>query len=470
MLRFDPSGAVHPEYGVTGEQLKAIYPRLSALRYELIEAEPQHDANGQTPSSDVRLDTSFYGLPKQQLDAYRQFRESSPLGRVFKVANSQMDMVDAVVVVGAGGCYAGPLAIMDACCDPYHNELRRGPRGGKPRMYFAGYHFDNDAAQSLLSRIGAGGYGDTDVDMRWALVVNSKGGETLEMAASFRQLLAALQLNLKRDDLKLLPRLVVPVTGAAGRLHDLVTAMGCEEIFFVPDGVNGRFSVLSPVGLLPAAMLGHDIVKLLEGAVAMNQHFESAPADKNVILQYVAINHLIEKHQGKTIRALSVWSQALASVGKWHEQLLAGSNGKLGLGATPLTIINPSDLHGRHQQHQHGRNDKIFHNLIVEQVRTDPLPVGTSEHNHDLLDDLAEMDLPDILATALRSTNETLHTEGRPTTNIVLPTINTYVLGQLFQMLMIATVLESRLLDNNPYDQPAIEQYKTNLAFNLGRN
>ncbi|MGV3483117.1 MAG: glucose-6-phosphate isomerase, partial [Planctomycetaceae bacterium] len=361
-------------------------------------------------------------------------------------------------------------AIMDACCDPYHNELGRGPRGGKPRMYFAGNDFDNDAAQALLSRIAAGGYGETDAERRWAVVVNSIGGETLEMAASFRQWLGALRAHLGSEDASLLTRLVVPVTGSSGRLHELGTAMGCEEVFIVPEGLGGRFSVLSPVGLIPAAMLGLDIVKLLEGAIAMNEHFESTPPHKNVVLQYVAINHLIEQHQGKTIRVLSVWTQALESVGKWYEQLVAGSHGKLGLGVTPLTAVNTSDLHGRHQQHQHGRNDKIFHNLVVERIRTDPLPVGPSDHNHDALDHLAEMDLPDILSVALRSTNETLHAEGRPTTEIVLPVIDTHVLGQLFQMLMIATANEGRLVNVNPYDQPGVEQYKAKMALTLGRN
>ena len=137
---------------------------------------------------------------------------------------------------------------------------------------------------------------------------------------------------------------------------------------------------------------------------------------------------------------------------------------------TPLTTVNTSDLHGRHQQHQHGPNDKIFHNFIVERVRTDPLPVGKSDFNQDTLDDLAQTDLPDILSAAFRATNDMLHAQGRPTTDIILPTIDTYVLGQLFQMLMIATVIESRLLEIDPYDQPGVEQYKSNLALNLGRN
>ncbi len=133
---------------------------------------------------------------------------------------------------------------------------------------------------------------------------------------------------------------------------------------------------LSSVGLMPAAMLGLDCIKLLEGAVAMNEHFKTAPFEENVVLQYVAVNHLLAQHRDKTIRVMSVWSKALESVGLWYDQLLAESNGKEGLGVTPLTTINTRDLHSRHQQHQQGRNDKVFNNVIVENYRSDHLAVG----------------------------------------------------------------------------------------------
>ena len=166
---------------------------------------------------------------------------------------------------------------------------------------------------------------------------------------------------------------------------------------------------------------------------------------------------------------MSVWSKALEAVGLWHDQLLAESNGKDGLGVTPLTTVNTRDLHSRHQQHQQGNNDKVFNNLIVENYRTDHLSVGQSPRNQDLLDDLADRTLPEIMGAAIKGTNDALHQDGRPTNDILLPGIDTYVLGQLFQMLMIATVVEGRLLGVNPYGQPGVEQYKQNMNKNLGR-
>jgi glucose-6-phosphate isomerase len=469
LLRFDASGSIHPEFGITQEQLDELTPQLEALRSEMVEIDRQQYDCGEIPSEKDPLDARFFWLPEEQLAAYERDREQSELGRIFKVANGMHDEIDAVAVLGIGGSYMGARAMMDACCDPFHNELSRGSRGSKPRVYFEGNNVDNDASSALLSRLAAGGYGETAAENRWAIVVISKSGGTMETAVAFRQFLAALECSLGADAEKWLSRLVVPVTGESGKLHDLATELGCSEIFNVPDGVGGRFSVLSAVGLMPAAFLGLDCMQLLEGAVAMNEHFKTAPVSENVVLQYVAVNHLLHVHRQKTIRVMSVWSKALESVGLWYDQLLAESNGKDGLGVTPLTTVNTRDLHSRHQQHQQGRNDKVFNNIIVENYRSDHLGVGNSDRNQDTLNDIADKTLPEIMSAAIQGTNDALHEDGRPTTNLILPSINTHTLGQLFQMLMIATVIEGRLLGVNPYGQPGVEQYKRNMNKNLGR-
>lgn len=469
LLRFDPSGSINSEFGITQDQIDAVADQLTALQSEMVETDRSQYDSGDIPGGKQPLDARFFWLPEEQLAAYEKDRESSELGRVFKVANGLHDEIDAVAVLGIGGSYMGARAMMDACCDPYHNELTRGARGSKPRMYFEGNNVDNDASAALLHRLAAGGYGDSAPEKRFAIVVISKSGGTMETAVAFRQFLSALECSLGADAAKELERLVIPVTGKSGKLHELATSIGCEEIFSVPDGVGGRFSVLSSVGLVPAAMLGLDCIKLLEGAVAMNEHFKSAPFQENVVLQYVAVNHLLAKHREKTIRVMSVWSKALESVGLWHDQLLAESNGKEGLGVTPLTTLNTRDLHSRHQQHQQGRNDKVFNNVIVENYRGDHLAVGNSDRNQDSLNDIADRTLPEIMDAAIKGTNDALHEDGRPTTDIILPTIDTHVLGQLFQMLMIATVIEGRALRINPYGQPGVEQYKRNMNKNLGR-
>lgn len=468
LLRFDPSGAIDPNFGITESSISELLPSLDEIRNNVVEEDPEQYGSGNIPVEKQPLDARFSWLPSEILGNYRKDPEKSELARIFNTANRLHDEVDAIAVLGIGGSYMGAKALMDALCHPYHNELPRGGRGSKPRMYFEGNNVDNDASRALLERLSTGGYGDDAAESKWAICVISKSGGTMETAVAFRQFLDALRKDLG-DQQDLLPKFVVPVTGESGKLHDLATALGCSELFSVPDGVGGRFSVLSAVGLLPAAMLGIDCVQLLEGAIAMNEHFASAPPEENVVLKYVAVNHLLEKERGATIRVLSAWSKSLESIGLWYDQLLAESLGKEKLGATPLTTVNTRDLHSRHQQHQQGRTDKVFNNLIVDQYRSDPLRVGHSDLNQDGLNDIADKALPEIMSAAIKGTNDALHEDGRPTTNIVLPAVEPHTIGQLLQMLMLATVVEGRLLGINPYGQPGVEQYKKNMNKNLGR-
>ena len=285
----------------------------------------------------------------------------------------------------------------------------------------------------------------------------SKSGGTLETASAFRQFLAELEKLVGADELA---HYVVPVTGASGKLASLADAIGCKNRFLVPDGVGGRFSVLSAVGLLPAAILGIDVVALLEGAAAMNGQFRTQPLGSNPVLDYVAVNHLLEKEQGVTTRVLCVWTKSLESAGFWYDQLLAESLGKAEQGALPLTCVNSRDLHSRAQQHQEGTRDKVINNVTLDSWRCDPLPIGTSDRDQDQLNQLADKTLPDVMAAAIAGTKLAYKEDNRPTTDIVLPAADEASLGQLFQMLMLATVLEGRLIGINPYGQDGVEKYK----------
>jgi len=215
--------------------------------------------------------------------------------------------------------------------------------------------------------------------------------------------------------------------------------------------------------LLPAALLGLDVVKLLEGAAAMTDRFESAPQGSNPVLDYVAVCHLMEELRGANIRVLSCWSKGLEAAGLWYDQLLSESLGKHEKGATPITVVNTRDLHSRGQQHQEGRRDKLITNVIVDHVRRDRLAIGKSELDQDQLNSLADKTLPDIMSAAIQGTNQAYAEVGRPTTNLHLPRADEPAMGQLFQMFMLATALEGRLIGINPYGQPGVEAYKKNM-------
>jgi len=460
LLRFDPSGAFNPQYGLQEHDLAALAPALELARREMLQVDEGLYQVGKIPAEKDPLDHGFFEMPEQLL------KEQAELLAIGKATERLKSQVDRVVVLGIGGSYMGAKALLDACCKPYFNELSRQERGGNPRIYFEGNNIDNDASQGLLRLLKSGAKNDGP-EGRWGIVVISKSGETIETAVAFRQYLAALTAACG-GDLAKAAQLVIPVTGKTGRLAKLSTEIGCPEKFPVPDGVGGRFSVLSAVGLVPAALMGLDIARLLQGAVAMNEHFRTAPPEKNVVLQYVGATHLLETRRGANIRVLSVWSKALESAGLWYDQLLAESLGKRHMGATPLTTVNTRDLHSRAQQHQEGKRDKVFTNVIVDHWREPALAIGSSQHDQDKLNQIQTKTLPDLMSAAIQGTNEAYAEDSRQTMDLHLPTTDEYSLGQFFQMLMIATVVEGRLIGINPYGQPGVQKYKANMKRILG--
>jgi glucose-6-phosphate isomerase len=460
-LTYDQRGVMLPGTGLAPEDLSALAPRLEAARRQVLSDVALWHGGGPVPPERQPLDAGFIDLPDRLLADYRQHREASQLGRILAAARRLNELVDRVVLLGIGGSYMGARALFEGCCHPYHNELPRAQRGGHPRIYFDGNNVDNDATQGLLDLFG-GERPAVGVADRWGIVVVSKSGGTLETAVAFRLFLCALRRSCGGDE-KLLARGIVPVTGESGRLFELAKALGCEEMFYIPEGVGGRFSIFTAVGLLPAAILGLDVVKLLEGAAAMNAHFQSAAPGKNVVLDFVGVCHLMEQLRGATIRVLSMWGKGLEAAGLWYDQLLAESLGKQERGAMPLTVVNTRDLHSRGQQHQQGRRDKLITNVIVDQPRRDRLKVGRSDFDQDQLNVLADKTMPQILSAAIAGTNQAYADDRRPTANLHLPQLDEPSLGQFFQMLMLATVVEGRLIGVNPYGQPGVEGYKKHM-------
>jgi glucose-6-phosphate isomerase len=459
-IQYDPA-AVLATGGISRADLDALAGRLDAARTDSL-ADVDRWRSGGTRPGEV-LDPAFIDLPDRLLADYQTSRTTSELFAILQTARRIRDAVDRVIVLGIGGSYMGTRALFEACCHPFHNELPRGERGGRPRLSFEGFNMDNDSAQGLLDLIApAGAPRSDDLLDRWAMLVVSKSGGTLETAIATRLFLQALAASVGGDTAQLAQR-VVPITGKSGRLADLAKAIGCPDVFDIPDGVGGRFSVFTAVGLLPASIVGIDVVRLLEGAAAMNRRFREAPVAENPVLQYVGVGHLAEAKTGATIRVLSAWSNRLESLGLWYDQLLSESLGKDEKGATPLTAVTTRDLHSRGQQHQDGRRDKLITNLIVGEPRRDRLALpklGSYGHDQDKLDALVGTAWPDMLTAAIGGTNEAYAQAKRPTADILLPRIDEHVVGQLLQMLMLATVVEGRLVGTNPYGQPGVEAYK----------
>jgi glucose-6-phosphate isomerase len=461
LISYDPSGVFLPEHGITPAELAELAGHLDEARDEVL-ADAQLWADGvEVPAEKVPLDAGFHDLPDRLLADFRNHGAKSELARIKAAADRLSGEVDSVVVLGIGGSYMGARALLEACCHQYYNEVEPTMRRGRPRIYFEGNNVDNDALLDLQRLLQSRGD-------QWGLVCISKSGGTLETAAAFRILLHDLKASLGKDSGEL-AKFVIPVTGKTGKLFDLSQALGCKEVFEVPDGVGGRFSVLSAVGLMPAALLGLDVERLLMGAKAMNEHFRNNGPATNIVLQYVGVCHLMEELRGCYTRVLSTWGKRLEAAGMWYDQLLAESLGKHEVGALPLTVVNTRDLHSRGQQHQEGARDKLITNLIVDQPSRGAIKVGSSDLNQDGLNELAEKSIPNILAAAIEGTNQAYREANRPTADIHLPQLDEYTLGQFFQFMMLATVVEGRLIGINPYGQPGVEAYKKNMNAILRR-
>jgi glucose-6-phosphate isomerase len=147
----------------------------------------------------------------------------------------------------------------------------------------------------------------------------------------------------------------------------------------------------------------------------------------------------------------------------WYDQLLAESLGKHSRGATPLTAVETRDLHSRAQQHQEGTRDKLINNLVLKSTHTVPISVGMADHNQDELNALSRKTLPNLMDAALNATNQAYAEAARPTADLIVPVLSEHTLGQLMQMLMLATVVEGRLMGINPYGQPGVEAYKRHM-------
>lgn len=455
-----PGAELRQQHYLAPSKLRDLLPRVSQVRSQIA---TERDLK-QVPPEMQPLDAGFIDLPQKLLDAQRKQNDTSVLGRVIQLATRMRAEVDRFVILGIGGSYLGARTLFEALRRSFHNDLPAKDRSGTPRIYFEGNNVDNDTLHELFEMLSITCVDPEQHDERWGVTVISKSGDTLETAIAYRAIRRELAEYYGTDSPHV-KNVIVPITGDKSKLRTMCLADGisAENILTIPDDVGGRYSVFTPVGLFPAAVMGLDVRALLLGAAAMTRRFFEDRFENNPVLQYAAVNYLMYTQYQKPIRVLSVWSKKLEALGLWHDQLLAESLGKQGLGATPITSVGTRDLHSRGQQHQEGARDKVINNVVVNSWANPPMMVGMADRNEDDLNQYNRKSLPDVMKAALEGANKAYHDGARPTANIVLPNITEHTMGQLLQMLMLATVVEGRLLGVNPYGQPGVEAYKRNM-------
>ncbi len=445
----DASRAFPPAGGISSEDLQALAPALDAARRSLIEEAESADADRRTttgcgPMTDcVPGGIAFFELPDRMLEHYHEDSGSSELGRMLKRSHRLREQVDRVAVLGLDGSHLAAKALMHACCEPHFNELNRGERGSRPRVYFHDRSFDNDSVQGLLKLLRAG-WPASRLEDRWALMpIGGSAGASLT-ASALHPLLVALRIACGENPQQLAD-LVIPIGG--GPLSEFADSLRCAERFEIPEGLAPSCSAFSAAGLLPLAILGVNVVRLLEGAVAMNETFRTAPLLENPVLSYAGTSQLWRDRSGERLRVLSVWSEALEAAGQWYDHLLAESLGGWVLGSRARRSFGRSP-HASPPEAETPAGLTV--DWIVEQCRTDPLEFGQAVTLWERTHLPKATTLPGALATAIAVTQQTRFAGGVPAVAIRLPDTREYALGQLLQLLMLATALEQRMMMRPP--------------------
>lgn len=417
----------------------------------------------QTPL-EGRLQEEYNVLLKEASGCLEQIRGKCSLGADFlgwyalpnsiqeqellelQTAAKKLASYEAIVVIGIGGSYLGALALEEALAD------QRGV--GYPELIFLGFTLCADYMAYELERL---------KNKNYAVVVISKSGTTTEPAIAFRYILSAMRQSTGGYS----PDRIMVVTDAkSGTLHELAVKEGFQR-FVIPDDIGGRYSVLTPVGLLPLAAAGYDIVELVAGAKEAYRDLQTPEPTTNLAMQYAAWRNLWYK-EGRKLEVLAMYSPYMRSLGEWYKQLFGESEGKNGGGVFPTSVCNTTDLHSLGQFFQQGSplffETHLFFEQANHQLFVAPL-VGIA----DGLEYLVGKELHEINRAAALATAEAHRANAIPTAFIHLPLRNAYWLGYLLYFFELSCALAVLLQGNNPFDQPGVEQYKQNMFHLLGR-
>ena len=359
-------------------------------------------------------------------------------------ARTLREECEYVVAIGIGGSYLGAKAVISALTDSFA-DLK--PATGA-RVVFAGQNIGEDYTNELVALLKGKKFG---------IIVISKSGTTTEPAIAFRILKEMLE---KQEGKDYAAKHIVAVTDAArGALRKLATEEGYAT-YVIPDNVGGRFSVLTPVGLLPIAVAGLDIRALLAGAKAMEEATAKA-CDCNLSYLYAKTRNALYK-QGKKIEILVNYNPKLHFLAEWWKQLYGESEGKDNLGIFPAAVDNSTDLHSMGQWIQEGERS-IFETVISVAKQQTEMVIPTDEANLDGLNYIAGKRIDEVNKMAELGTVLAHVDGGVPNIHITLPELSERCLGEIIYFFEKACGISGYILDVNPFNQPGVEAYKKNM-------
>lgn len=352
---------------------------------------------------------------------------------------------EIMVVIGIGGSYLGSRAIIDAV----------SPVSGKNKVVFSGYNISGTELENLIAVL---------KEKDFCVNVISKSGTTTEPAIAFRVIEALLIEKYGNNGAK--DRVVCTTDAEKGALRDTALKKGYRR-FVIPGDVGGRFSVLSPVGLFPAAMAGVNIRSLLEGARTQKSDMAGCGLRENPACRYAATRNMLWR-KGKVVEVFSVFEGLLRNTGEWWRQLFGESEGKELKGIFPAVCSFSTDLHSIGQLIQEG-NRNIFETFLMVRNEMSEIKVPSMQDDTDGLNYLAGMRLDDINRKAYEATAKA-HSKGEvPNSTIFLDERSAFCMGQLFYFFETAVAISAYISGVNPFDQPGVEAYKKEMFFLLGK-
>jgi len=376
--------------------------------------------------------------------------DKEEFARIKAAAARIREQSDVLLVVGIGGSYLGIRAAIEFLQSPFYNSLEKDT----PSIYYVGNSFSAQNLQEILALCEG-----KDVSIN----VISKSGTTTEPAIAFRLLRDYLINRYGKEEAS--RRIYATTDAARGTLKTLADAEGYES-FVIPDNVGGRFSVLTPVGLLPIAAAGIDIDALMQGAARAQQEL-AVCSPENPCYRYAAIRNILHE-KGKAVELLACYEPCFAMMAEWFKQLFGESEGKEGKGLFPASVIYSTDLHSLGQFVQEG-SPILFETVVdIKKPRYD-LTLTAAEDNGDGLNFLAGRNLSDVARKAMEGTI-LAHTSGGVANLVVeVEEISAGALGYLFYFFEKACAISGYMLGVNPFDQPGVESYKKNMFALLGK-
>ena len=420
---------------INEEEYKAIYPQVEAAHRQL-EAK-----NG--PGSDF---LGWMTLPRDY--------DKEEFARIKAAAKKIQSDSDVLLVIGIGGSYLGARAAIEFLSHSFYNVLDKSVRK-TPEIYFCGNSISSTYLKHLMDVVG---------DRDFSINMISKSGTTTEPAIAFRVFKEKLEAKYGKKGAA--ERIYATTDKAKGSLKHLSDEEGYET-FVVPDDVGGRFSVLTAVGLLPIAVSGADIDKLMEGAASGRKRALENDFEENDALQYAALRNILLR-KGKSVEILANYEPAVHYVSEWWKQLFGESEGKDNKGLFPASVDLTTDLHSMGQFIQDGSR-VMFETVINIDTPREELTIGEEPVDLDGLNYLAGKTVDFVNKSAMNGTI-LAHTDGQvPNFMVTVPEVNEFYLGELFYFFEFACGVSGYLLGVNPFNQPGVESYKKNMFALLGK-